>query len=186
MAALVLAGLAGVQAADYKIDADHSAVSFKIRHLIGKVNGRFDKFEGMITYDAANPKAWKAKAVIDAASINTNTPKRDDHLRSDDFFDVKVYPTLVFASKKVTDVKGSTAKLVGDLTLHGVTKPVTLDMEVLGVGKDPWGNTRASFTASTKINRKDFGLNWNEAIETGGVLVGDEVEITLETEAILQ
>lgn len=177
---------APLQAATYKIDPDHSTVSFKIRHLIGKVSGRFDKYEGTFTYDKADPKSWKTQATIDAASINTNTPKRDDHLRSPDFFDVKTYPTLSFVSTKVTDIQGSKAKLHGKLTLHGVTKPVVLDLEMLGEGKDPWGNERGSFVATTKINRADYGLTWNEAIETGGVLVGEEVEITLEIEGLKQ
>ncbi len=175
-----------LHAAQYKIDADHSTIGFKVRHLIGKVNGRFDKFEGSFTYDKANPTAWKTQATIDAASINTNTAKRDDHLRSADFFEVKTYPTLSFVSTKVSDIKGSRAKLHGKLTIHGVTKPVVLDLEILGEAKDPWGNEQASFVATTKINRQDYGLTWNQAIETGGVLVGDEVEITLEIEGTKQ
>lgn len=169
-------------ATTYKIDADHSTVGFKIRHLIGKVSGRFDRYQGTFVYEKGNPKVWKTEATIEAASINTNTPKRDDHLRSPDFFDVQKFPTLQFISTKVTDVKGDKAKLHGNLTIHGVTRPVVLDFEFLGEGKDPWGNELGSALATVTINRKDYGLTWNEAIETGGVLVGDEVEITLEIE----
>jgi polyisoprenoid-binding protein YceI len=184
----VLLSLSGVslQAAQYKIDPDHSTIGFKVRHLLGKVNGRFDKYEGSFTYDKTNPSAWKTQATIDAASINTNTAKRDEHLRSADFFEVKTYPTLTFVSTKVTDIKNNHAKLHGKLMIHGVTKPVVLDLEILGEAKDPWGNEQASFVATTKINRQDYGLTWNQAIETGGVLVGDEIEITLEIEGIKQ
>jgi len=175
-----------LQAATYKIDPDHSTVGFKVRHLIGNVSGRFDKYQGTFVYDKTNPSIWKAEATIDASSINTNTAKRDEHLRSADFFEVNTYPTLKFVSTKVTDAQGSKAKLLGNLTIHGVTKPVVLDLEMLGEGKDPWGNERASFVATTQINRKDYGLTWNQAIETGGVLVGDDVAITLEIEGIKQ
>lgn len=185
LAALILTG-AGfpTQAASYKIDESHSTVMFKVRHLLGKVSGRFDKFEGTFEYDPANLATLKTKAEIQAASINTNVAKRDEHLRSADFFDTAKYPTLSFVSTKVTDIKGSKAKLQGKLTIHGVTKPVTLDIESLGAAKDPWGNERAALSASTMINRTDYGLTWNQALETGGVLVGEEVEITLEIEGM--
>ena len=183
---LLLAALAPLSAATYKIDPDHSTVGFKIRHLLSKVSGRFDRYQGVINYDPADSKAWKTQATIDAASINTNTPKRDEHLRSPDFFDVKTYPSITFVSQKVTGVKNKKAQLVGDLSIHGVTKSVALSLEINGVAMDPWGNERASFTGTTKIKRTDFGLNWNEAVETGGVLVGEDVEITLDVEAIRQ
>ena len=173
-------------AAVYKVDLDHTTVSFKVRHLFSKVQGLFNQFEGTIDYEPGKPEVWKASGTIDAASINTNVPQRDKHLRSADFFDVEKYPTISFKSTKVTNATETNAKLECLLTIHGVEKPVTLDLEIRGVGKDPWGNTRAGFTVTTKIDRKDFGLNWNEALETGGVLVGDEVEITLEVEGIRQ
>ncbi len=173
-------------AATYKVDPDHSTVSFKIRHLFSKVEGRFDKYDGTVDYEPGKSDTWKTSGTIDVTSINTHVPERDKHLRSADFFDVEKYPAISFKSTKVAAATETNAKLEGLLTIHGVEKPVTLDIEIHGVGKDPWGNTRAGFTATTKINRKDFGLNWNEALETGGVLVGDEVDITLEIEGILQ
>ena len=173
-------------AAVYKVDPDHTTVSFKVRHLFSKVQGLFNKYEGTIDYESGKPDTWKTSGTIDTTSINTNVPERDKHLRSADFFDVEKYPTINFKSTKVKDATETNAKLEGLLTIHGVEKPVVLDVEIRGVGKDPWGNTRAGFTAVTKINRKDFRLNWNEALETGGVLVGDEIEITLEIEGVLQ
>ena len=170
-------------AAVYEIDKEHTQVGFKIRHLFSNVTGAFDEFEGKVTYEPGKPEIWKAEATIQAASINTKVKERDKHLRSADFFDVEKYPTLSFKSTKVISMSETAATMEGILSLHGVEKPVSLDVQIHGVGKDPWGNVKAGFTATTKINRKDFGLNWNQAIETGGVLVGDEVEITLEVEA---
>lgn len=170
-----------VWAATYKIDKDHTTVGFKIRHLFSRVQGRFDQFEGTIEFEPDKPSTWQVQATIQAASINTGVSKRDNHLRSKDFFDVERYPAITFKS---TAVNGG--NLEGILSMHGVEKPVVLNLEVHGVGKDPWGNVRAGFTATTKINRKDFGLTWNEVIEGGQVLVGEEVEITLEVEGIEQ
>ncbi len=175
-----------VWAATYTIDKDHTTVSFKIRHLFSKVEGTFNEFEGSFDYAPGHPEQWKANTIIQAASIFTRVEQRDKHLRSKDFFDVAQYPTLTFQSTKVTDAASTSAKLHGFLTIHGVEKPVVLDLAILGEGKDPWGNVRAAFTATTKINRKDFGLNWNEVLETGQLLVGEEVEITLEVEGIKQ
>ena len=180
LAAGLIAG-PSVWAAPYKIDKDHTTVGFKIRHLFSKVQGRFDQVEGTIEYEPGKPESWQVQATIQAASINTNVSKRDNHLRSKDFFDVEKYPTMTFKS---TAVKGD--KLEGILSIHGVEKPVVLDLEIHGVGKDPWGNVRAGFTATTKINRKDFDLTWNQVLEGGQVLVGEEVEITLEVEGIEQ
>ncbi len=173
-------------AAHYTIDPDHTTVSFKIRHLLTAVHGRFNQFEGNFDYDPDKSDTWKASATVQAASIDTNVKPRDKHLRSKDFFDVEKYPTLTFSSTGVTDVTATTAKLNGLLKIHGVEKPVVFDLQILGVAKDPWGNVRASFSAATSINRKDFGLTWNEALETGQFLVGDEVALTLEVEGILQ
>ena len=173
-------------AAPYSIDQDHTSVSFKIRHLLSHVQGRFNQFEGTFDYDPENPETWKANATVQAASIDTNVEPRDKHLRSADFLDVEKYPTLTFVSTGVADVTSAQAKLNGLLTIHGVEKPVVFDLEIHGVAKDPWGNTRSAFTALTTINRKDFGLTWNEALETGQLLVGEEVVITLEVEGILQ
>ena len=187
---LALAGLflfgTSASAATYKIDPDHTTVGFKIRHLLSNVQGRFNQFDGTFDYDPEKPDAWKAAATIQAASIDTNVASRDKHLRSADFFDVEKFPTLTFKSTGVTGVTATGAKLNGLLTLHGIEKPVVLDLEIHGVVKDPWGNVKAGFTATTKINRKDFGLTWNQALETGQFLVGDEASITLEVEGILQ
>lgn len=186
-AALALSVLAASSAwaATYTIDLDHSAVTFKIRHLFSKVSGSFNQFEGTVEYEPGKPETWKTSAVIQAASIDTNNEKRDKHLRTGDFFDVEKYPTITFKSTKVTDVSGDKGKLHGDLTIHGVTKPVVLDLSVHGVGDDPWGNTRSGFTAVTKIDRKEFGIDWNQPV-VGGVMLGDEVEITLEVEGLLK
>jgi polyisoprenoid-binding protein YceI len=129
---------------------------------------------------------WAAAATIDAASIDTNVEKRDAHLRSKDFFETDKYPTLTFKSTGARDLAGNTAKVDGILSLHGVEKPVTLDVEIHGEGADPWGNTRLGLTATTKINRKDFGLGWNEVLESGQLLVGEEIEIVLEIEGLKQ
>jgi len=183
--AFVLIGAAyPVKAEVFSVDPDHSSVMFRVHHLLGKVTGRFDKYAGTFDYDPKNLTLFKASATIDASSINTNVEKRDNHLRSADFFDVQKYLTLTFVSKGVTDIKDNKGKLVGDLTMHGVTKPIVLDIEFLGEAKDPWGGTRASVTAGTTVKRADWGLTWNKVIETGGVLVGEDVEIILEIEGV--
>lgn len=179
---LALTGGSG-WAAVYRVDPNHTTVSFKIRHLFSNVQGVFTRFDGTIDYEPGKPETWRASGTIDVNSINTNVAQRDAHLRSPDFFDAARYPTIAFKSAGVTDAADTNGKLRGLLTMHGVEKPVVLDVKVLGVGKDPRGNTRAGFTATTRINRKDFGLNWNQALETGGFLVGDEVDITLDIEA---
>jgi polyisoprenoid-binding protein YceI len=172
-------------AAVWKVDPAHTNVGFSVSHLFTSVQGRFDRFDGTIEFDPANPQATKVKGTIEAASINTNHEKRDAHLRSGDFFDVEKFPTLSFESTGIRDLNGKRGKLDGKLTIHGVTHPVVLDVEFLGQGADPWGNVRAGFRATLEINRKDYGLNWNEILETGGVLVGDEVEIRIDAEGLL-
>ncbi len=181
---LLIAGPAW--AATYNVDAAHSTVGFKIRHLFSKVTGTFDQFKCSFVYEPSQPEQWKAEAVIQAASINTRVAERDTHLRSPDFFDVEHQPTITFTSTKVTDVTPHSAKLHGLLTIHGVQKPVVLDLEIHGETKDPWGNVRAGFTATTTINRKDFGVTWNKVVEAGQLLVGEEVEITIDVEGIKQ
>jgi polyisoprenoid-binding protein YceI len=173
-------------AATWAIDPDHSNVGFKVRHLmVSNVKGNFDKHVGTVVIDDKDITKSKVDVTIDTASINTNVAKRDEHLRSADFFDVAKYPTITFASKKVAKVGKDGLKVTGDLTLHGVTKEVVLNVEGLSnESKDPWGAIRRGATATTKINRKDFGLVWNKALETGGVAVGEEVAITLEVEMI--
>ena len=171
----------------YVIDADHSTLGFTIRHAgIGKTRGQFDEFNGTIEVaDDSTPTGSTASATIKAASVNTRNNDRDNHLRSADFFDVETYPEWTFATTGVSGSKASFT-LTGDLTIHGVTKSVDLEVEFLGAATDPFGNDRAAFEASTVISRKDFGLTWNAALEAGGVLVGDKVTITLEIEAIKQ
>ncbi len=172
------------QAAVYQVDADHTTVSFKIRHLFSKVQGNFKKYEGTLEYEPGKPETWNASGTIDVNSIDTNVPERDKHLKSADFFDVEKFPTISFKTTKVVESSETNAKLEGLLTMHGVEKPVLLDVDILGVGKDPWGNVRASFTVKTQISRKDFGIVWNEKLESGGVLLGEEIDIILEVEGI--
>ena len=183
---LVLGQAPAVWATTYAIDPDHTTVSFKIRHLFSKVEGTFDQLEGQFDYVPGHPEQWKAAATIQATSINTRVAPRDKHLRSADFFDVGKYPTIAFTSTQVTEATEMSAKLHGLLMIHGVQKPVVLDLAVHGEGKDPWGNVRSGFTATTRINRKDFGLTWNQAVETGQLLVGDDVDITLEVEGLVK
>ena len=170
-------------ATEYQIDTGHSSVNFKVRHLVSKTTGKFDKFTGTIDHTPGKPDTWKVVAHIDAASIDTNEPKRDKHLRSTDFFDTDKFKELTFESTGVKDANDKTANVEGKLTIHGVTKPVILAVEMGGEGTDPWGNHSIGFTATTKLNRKDYGLTWNKALEAGGFLVGDDIEIVLEIEA---
>ena len=188
MLAVAMVGSALVSSAawatTYTIDKDHSTVAFKIRHLFSNVQGTFNEFEGHFDYVPGHPEQWKATATIQAASIDTRVEKRDQHLRSKDFFDVETYPTLTFQSTSVTDVTETSATLHGTLTMHGVQQPVVLNLEIHGEGKDPWGNMRSGFAATTKLTRKDFGIVWNKAMETGQLLLGDEVEVLLDIEGI--
>ena len=170
----------------YKIDPSHSTVSFKIRHLFSNVQGLFKTYEGSFIYDPQHPETWKAEAILQAASIDTGVADRDKHLKNPDFFDVEKYPTLEFKSSDVVEASSNHAKLNGILKMHGIEKPITLDVDIHGVAKDPWGNTRIGVTATTTLNRKDFGLVWNKTVETGQLLVGEEVQINLEIEGILQ
>lgn len=173
-------------AATWNIDPEHSNVGFKVRHLmVSNVKGQFDKHSGVVNIDDKDITKSKVEVTIDIASINTNVQKRDDHLRSADFFDVATYPAMTFVSKKVAKAGKDKLKVTGDLTLHGITKEVVLNVEGPTMEiKDPWGAIRRGAVANTKINRKDFGLVWNKALETGGVVVGDEIAITLEVEMI--
>jgi len=171
----------------YQIDSAHSAAQFSVRHLmIANVRGEFSKVSGTIVFDADNPANSKVDATIDAASISTRDAQRDAHLRSADFLDVEKFPVLTFRSKSVKGERGAW-KMTGDLTLHGVTKEITLDVEgPTPETRDPWGGARIGATATGKLNRKDFGLTWNTALETGGVLVGEEVKLTLDIEGVRQ
>ena len=165
------------------IDRSHSEVAFQVRHLLSKVRGRFADFAGTIEFDAARPEHSRVDVVIQAASVDTAEPDRDKHLRSADFFDVEKFPTLAFTSTSVTPRGDNTYDVRGDLTIHGVTRQVTLPASFLGTAQDPWGNVKFVFEAELTLNRKDFGLSWNAALETGGFLVGDEVKVMLSVQA---
>ena len=178
---------AGTAAArSYQIDKAHSEIAFQVRHLLTRVRGHFGDFSGVIKVDEMNPANSSVDVTIQAASIDTHTADRDNHLRSADFFDVANYPTLTFKSVSVTPRGSEWLDVVGDLTIHGVTRQVTLPVNYLGNGKDPWGNEKAAFEADITINRKDFNLNWNATLETGGLLVGDDVKISLSIQALAQ
>jgi polyisoprenoid-binding protein YceI len=169
------------------IDQGHSEIAFAAKHLmISTVRGRFNSYTGTVEADEANPTAAKVDVQIDASSLVTGDEKRDGHLRSPDFFDVEQFPYITFKSTRVEQVDESHGKLFGDLTIRDVTKPVVLDFEYAGQAKTPWGTTSAGFNATTKINRKDWNLNWNVALETGGWLVGDQITISIELELVKQ
>ncbi|MBC8292758.1 MAG: YceI family protein [Proteobacteria bacterium] len=185
VALLVAAPAQPARAATWTPEKSHTNIGFSVRHLFTSVQGKFTEFNGSIEFDPADPLATVVKGSIVAASIDTGNEKRDKHLRSSDFFNVEKYPSLDFKSTGVTGVEGNRATLEGKLTIHGVTRPVQLDVTFLGEGKDPWGNRLAGFKATVTIDRKDFGLTWNETLETGGLLVGDEVEIRLDVEGAL-
>lgn len=172
------------QAAEFTVDTVHSHVGFLIRHLISKTAGKFNKFDGTFTFDPKKLDTSKADFTIEAASIDTGNEKRDGHLRSEEILNTDKFKTLTFVSKKVTAAGKNKYKLIGDFTLHGVTKPVTFDVEHLGTEKDPQGTVRSGFTATTVINRKDYGIAWNKVLETGKLMVGEDVTIKLEIEGI--
>lgn len=183
-AAVTLAIPVLAHAGPWGLDPDHTGVHFKVRHLmVSSVRGEFEKVSGKIVYDEADVTKSSADVTIDAASVNTRVAKRDADLRSPNFLDVAKYPTITFKSKRVEKAGDGTLKMTGDLTIHGVTKQVVLNVEgPTSAIKDPWGNTRVGGTATAKISRKDFGLTWNATLETGGVVVGDEVDITIDAE----
>lgn len=171
----------------WQIDPAHSEINFTVRHMmISNVRGSFEKFSGTVDFDEENPANSTVDVRIDAASINTREEKRDAHLRSPDFLDGKRYPTLTFKSTRVEPQDKTHARLYGDLTIKGISRPVVLDVEYAGMSKSPWGTTSAGFNATTRISRKDWGLEWNVALETGGWLVGDEIKIDLELELVKQ
>jgi polyisoprenoid-binding protein YceI len=185
MLAATFAGGA-VHAATYDIDSAHSSANFKIRHMmISNVRGQFSKVTGSIEFDAKNPNASKVNAVIDVNTIDTREEARDKHLKSPDFFDVAKFPSITFKSKTFAPAGAGKYKVTGDLTIHGVTKEVVLDLsDVTPEAKGMRGETRIGGQAATKINRKDFGLTWSKSMDGGGVVVGDEVDITIDLELI--
>jgi polyisoprenoid-binding protein YceI len=169
----------------WNIDPAHTGIHFSVRHMVvSKVRGRFAKYSGTILMDDADLTRSSIEATVDASSIDTGVADRDTHLRSRDFFDVERFPELRFRSKHVEQVEDARYRVIGDLTIRDVTREVSFDVEYGGRGKDPWGNERAGFLAKTSIDRKDFGLTWNQVLETGGILVGDRVVIELDVQAV--
>ena len=171
----------------WKLDSDHAHVEFAVRHLmISKVKGQFTGVEGTLRMDAEDPTTARLDVEIAAASVDTRVEQRDEHLRSPDFLDTARFPSLTFKSRKVERSGNERLRVTGDLTIRDVTREVVLDVTERGRVTDPWGGERVGYEARAKIDRKDFGLTWNQALEAGGVLVGDQVEITLEAEWVLQ
>jgi polyisoprenoid-binding protein YceI len=171
----------------WQLDKAHSSISFSVRHMmISTVRGRFEEFDGTFELNETDPTQSRVEVAIQTTSINTKEAQRDAHLKSPDFFDVEKYPVITFKSKRIEKLDKQHARLVGNLTIKGITKEVVLDVEYAGQAKSPWGTVNAGFTAQTKINRKDWDLTWNVALETGGVLVSDEVTISIELELIKQ
>ena len=171
----------------WTIDSAHTQVGFSVRHMmISTVRGRFDNLSGTVEFDEQNPEQTTIDVKIDAASVNTREPQRDGHLKSADFFNTTEYPYITFKSSRVELLDANHARLLGNMTIRDVTRPITLDVEYAGQSKSPWGTMSAGFSASTKINRKDWGLVWNVGLETGGVLVGDEININIELEIVKQ
>jgi polyisoprenoid-binding protein YceI len=183
VAALVLSSGAA-QASDWVIDSSHSAAQFSVKHMmVSTVRGQFDKVTGTVELDEKDPTKSKIDVVIDAKTINTRDAKRDAHLKAADFFDVEKHPTLTFKSTQIEKAADGKLKATGDLTMRGVTKPVTLMVEPLSAAvKNPWGQTVRGVSATGKLSRKDWGLTWNKALETGGMVVGDEVTLIIDAE----
>jgi polyisoprenoid-binding protein YceI len=167
----------------YQLDKSHSTVGFQVRHIFTMVGGSFQDFSGTVKVDRARPERSSVEFTIQAASIFTNDAKRDDHLRSADFFDVPNHPTISFRSSTVKPAGDNRYDVTGDLTMRGVTKTITLPVTFLGDAKDPWGNEKVGFELATTLDRKDFGINWNRALDQGGLLVGDEVRIQVSVQA---
>ncbi|HET9941241.1 MAG TPA: YceI family protein [Candidatus Eisenbacteria bacterium] len=183
---LAFASAASAAPATWSIDPSHSQVGFSIRHFFSKVPGTFSKFTGSVVYDPQKPENSSVKADIDPASIDTKNEKRDNHLRSEDFFDVVKFPALTFVSTKVTADGENKLKVDGNLTMHGVTKLVTLEVTFLGAGPSRQGEQRSGFEATTSINRKDFGILWNKTLDQGGTMLGDDVDIKINVEGVIR
>jgi len=182
---LVAAALVAIPAAaadTYVVEKAHSDALFTIRHMMSRITGRFSDFAGTINVDTGNPAASSVEFTINAASVDTSLPDRDKDLRGPNFFDVEKYPTLIFKSSKITPASKDKFTVDGTLTMHGVSKPLSLAVEFLGFGKDPWGNDKAGFALETTLNRKDYGLVWNKALDQGGFLLGDDVKVVINLE----
>ena len=172
---------------NWGVDLVHSSVGFTVRHLVvSKVRGKFTRWSGTIRMDEHDLARTEVDVAIETASVDTGVEQRDNHLRSPDFFDVEKYPTMIFKSTRVEKAPDGALRLHGNLTLHGVTKPVVLDVEYAGSQKDPWGGLRAGFSARTSLDRREFGLAYNQLLETGGVVVGEKVDVDIEIEAVKQ
>ena len=178
-------GLALPAAGSFELDPSHSHVGFSVRHMMGKVRGRFASFAGTVTI-AEDPVESSVDVTIDVGSIDTRDEQRDGHLRSPDFFDAESHPKMTYRSTGLTSRGDGRYRVAGDLTIKGVTRPVPLDLTFEGVGIDPWGNQRLGFSATGEIDREQFGLTWNQALETGGVLVGKKVKIEIEAQTVRQ
>jgi polyisoprenoid-binding protein YceI len=179
LAAAMAVGSPALAAETYQLDKAHSTVGFQVRHIFTMVGGSFQDFSGTVRIDRARPEASSVEFSIQAASIFTNEPKRDEHLKSPDFFDTAKHPTITFKSTAVKPAANNVFEVTGDLTMRGVTRQVTLPVTFLGEARDPWGNEKVGFEIATVLNRKDFGINWNKALDQGGVLVGDEVKVQI-------
>lgn len=170
----------------WQIDPTHTNIGFSVRHaMIAKVRGRFTDFAGSFTLDGDNPANSSSQLTVLLTSVDTQNADRDNHLRSAEFFDVESFPEMTFISTSV-EAKGNSFVVTGDLSVHGVTKSVPVKFELVGISQDPWGNTRIGFEGEAEINRRDFGLEWNVALDTGGVLVSENIKITLDVEAVKQ
>jgi len=185
VASIGLLAAAPARAATYSIDTAHSQVQFRVKHLgISTVAGRFGKFSGSFDLDPSDPGTLAVSAKVDVASIDTGEPKRDEHLRSETFFDVAKFPEIAFKSTSVEALAENKLKITGDLTLHGVTRAVVLEAEIGGAIKDPWGVPRAAISAKTTIQRQDFGLTWNKVLDSGGLMIGNAVQVILDVEGV--
>lgn len=184
VAAFILTASALFAADTFVVDKAHSEATFQVRHMMSKVSGKFDDFSGKVNVDRAKPSASSVEFTIKSASVNTGTPDRDKHLQTADFFDAARCPELSFKSTSIAATKKKDVyDVTGDLTMRCVTKHITIPVEFGGFGKDPWGNERAGFSLTTVVNRKDYGINWNKALDAGGFLVGDDVTINVNLEA---
>jgi polyisoprenoid-binding protein YceI len=183
-AALTTLAALPLQAESYKIDPSHSEVGFTVRHMVSNVRGRFNDFSGTVDMDPKAPQKGSVEFSVKTTSIDTGNADRDKHLRTADFFDVEKYPEITFKSDSVKPTGKNTYNVTGTLTMHGVSKKVTLPVTFNGEGKDPWGNTRAGFETSTKLDRKEYGIVWNKAIDNGGVLLGDDVNVSINLETV--
>ena len=182
--AAALAMASPTLAADtYRLDKSHTTVGFQVRHIFTMLGGKFQDFSGTIQVDRAKPESSSVEFTIQTASIDTNEPKRDEHLKSPDFFDAANQPTITFKSTSVKPAGKDAYEVTGDLTMRGVTKQVTLPVTFLGEGKDPWGNEKMGFELATTLDRKDYGINWNKTLDQGGLLVGDQVKVQISVEA---